>query len=256
MNWITIFGICVIALGTFLTYYGSSLNNKKDKQEITDKIEGFNEKLESISTQNIPSPEKEKQVEQVKQEYMQWAEKFVSNKEEQLVELDKTDVALREEKISLNKQWHSIYSDFFTSITEMVNAYNSASGQEKVKFIENQQFPASIYSATPDNFKVIIQFNDNLHWTIWLKVREPIKNKYLPSINISVAENKDFLKYQSFNWGDLSFQPYSDNQIRVETLNIFDKANFEEKYELGETRQELNDLLKKAFEYQILLIEK
>lgn len=199
MNWITIFGICVIALGTLLTYYGSNLNNEKGKKEITDKIEGFNDKLDSISILNIPLPEKEKQLEKVKKEYLDWAEKFVSNKEEQLVELDKTDVALREEKVSINKKWHSIYSNYFTSLTEMVNAYNIASGKERVKLIENPKFPKNIYSATPDNFKVIIQFNENLYWTIWLKVREPVRDKNLPTININVEENEDFLKHQFFN---------------------------------------------------------
>lgn len=248
----TILGIILIAIGSYAIYFGATKADKKTQQEITDKIVETQHQIEALKIEpNIDQTE----VKNINNEFSSWADNFIKNKEKEIVKLDKTDVVLREEMIRLNNEWHDIYSNFFSTLTKMIEAYKKASGHSKILIKENPELPANVYNARPDKFKVIVQFNKSLFWVIWLKVKEPIKDETIPSINIDVVKDED-LKYKSFNWGDLSLIPSTDNMIRVETMNTFDKANFNNQYEFGKEKKELNDLLKKAFEYQILLIEK
>lgn len=136
----------------------------------------------------------------------------------------------------------------------MIDALNKVDGQNIVTLIENPKLPNDIYDANPDNFKVIVKFNKYIYWIIWLKIREPIKSDDIPSIEISLSNNPDF---KSFSWGDLEFKPYlKSNKIIVETMDIFAKANFDKEYTLDNNAQQLLELLKQAYEFQILMIEK
>ncbi len=255
MNWITILGIVIIALGTLLTYYGSSLSSKNDKNEITDKIDSFKENIEKVKKENISVSEKEEKIKKIEDEFSSWAEQFEKKKEDHKIAIDKNDVNLREKKAHLNNKWHELYTDFFSSLTEMVAAINKVNEQRKITFKENPKFPNNIYAASDDKFKVIIQFNKNVYWFIWLRIREPLNDNDIPYIEICVSDKAD---YYSRSWGDLSFKIVPDyDKIRIETMNIFDKAGFEREYKLEpNTKKQLTDLLKKAFEYQIILIEK
>jgi hypothetical protein len=254
MNWITILGIVIIALGTLLTYYGSSLSSENDKKEITDKIDSFNKNIERVKNENITQSEKDEKIKKIQEEFNSWAEQFEKKKEEHKIAIDKNDVNLREKKAQLNSKWHESYAVFFSSLTEMVTAINKVNGQRKITFIENPKFPANIYDASVDKFKVIIQFDKNVYWFIWLNIREPLNDNNIPTIEISVS---DKAHYYFRSWGDLSIKVVPDrNEIRIFTMNIFDKAGFESEYKLEPNTNQLTSLLKKAFEYQIILIEK
>jgi hypothetical protein len=253
MNWITILGILIIAVGTLTTYYGSSLSSNKDKKEITDKLDNFNQNIEKIKSENIPPQEKTEKINKIKSEFDAWAEQFMNNKDEKKVAIEKNEVIISEQKIQLNNQWRPLYVKFFTSLNKMVTSYNRVNAESNILLLENPALPNNIYKAKSDKFKVIVQFNTKVYWIIYLRVREPIDKILIPSIEILYSDKTGTSLLSS---GDLTLEPYPDqNKIFVETYSIFDKAGFKNTYDLDPNFDQITELLKKAFEYQVLLAE-
>lgn len=254
MNWITILGIVTIGIGTLLTYYGTSLSSTKDKAEITSKIDDFKQNLDKINIESLSDSEKVQAVDKIKNEFQSWADNFIKDKDEKKVLLDKNDVSLREKKILLNNKWRGYYVKTFEALTQMVDAYNKASGKTNIKQIEVKNLPNNIYDANKTNFRVQLQFSEKTFWFIWLKVYDPISSDELPIINIQVTNkpNDDFI-----NMSNLSFLI----DIKTKTIAIlniddpFNKANFKKSYPLNENINQMIDLIKQAFEYQILITE-
>lgn len=62
-------------------------------------------------------------------------------------------------------------------------------------------------------------------------------------------------------WGDLSIKPTLANELvpknrfYISTMRTFTKAGFEKTYPLNPDNKQIIELLKKALEYQILLLE-
>ncbi len=253
MNWITILGIVTIGLGTLLTYYGTSLSSSKDKTEITSKIDDFKNDLAKIKNESLTDSEKVKAVEKIKYEFQSWADNFVKEKEEKKVQLDKNDVGLREKKLLLNNKWREYYVNSFEALSQMIEAYNKASGKTNVKLLETNVLPNNIYDAQRPNFRIQVQFGEKTFWMIWLRIDDPITDDNLPVINIAVNSkpNDDFAIMS-----DLSFaiKPKNKN-IYVRVDKPFDKANFKTNYPVNESSNQIIILLKQAFEYQILITE-
>lgn len=253
MNWITILGIAIIGIGTLLTYYGSSLSSNKDKKEIIEKLDNFNQNIEKIKTENIPKSEKTEKLNKIKSEFDSWAEQFMKNIDEKKIALVKNEVSISEQKVQLNNHWRYLYVNFFTSLSKMVNAYNRVNAESTILFKENPDLPNNIYNAKIDKFKVIVQFNTKIYWTIFLRVTEPIDNAVIPSIEILTSDKEHANIMLS---GDLSLRLYPmRNKIYVETYSIFDRAGFKREYDIDPKSNLITELLTKAFEYQILLIE-
>ena len=136
----------------------------------------------------------------------------------------------------------------------MVDAYNKASGKEGIVLIKNHTLPNSIYEASITNFNIVIKFNEKTFWTIWLKIYEPIEDDDLPRIHISISDKPD---NKDFSYGDLSFRISQKLKvIFLDKSNTFDKANFKRDYPLDEKSNQIADLFRQAFEYQILINEK
>jgi len=254
MNWIIIIGIVIIALGTFLIYYGSSLSSSKDKKEIKGYIDSVNQNINQIQADNIPQAEKEEKIKKIESEFDLWAKQFIHSKEGKRIAFDKNEISLRELKDKLNNQWRELYVKFFTSISQMIKAFNQATGKSIILLKENPNLPINIYDAKPENFKVIIQFNSNVYWNIWLKISEPIEEPKIPSINIEVTDQPIFRPYA---FGDIRFSINTENKkVYVDCFKSFEKAGFKREYSLDAEANQMTILLKKAFEFQILVIEK
>jgi hypothetical protein len=253
MNWITIAGIITIGIGTLLTYYGTSLSSSKDKIEITNKIDSFKQNLEKVKAENISDSEKVKAVDKIQNEFQSWATNFVETKEDKKLLLDKNDVNLREKKSILNTKWRNYYVKAFESINQMIEAYNKASGQKTLKLIESNSLPSNIYDAELNKFKIVVQFTENLFWNISLTIKEPIDKDELPWVGITLVKKPD-TNLLGLNNLLFSFD-IQRKSIIVLTSKPFDKANFKSEYPLDDKTNQLAELLKKAFEYQILITE-
>lgn len=253
MNWVTILGIIIIAVGTLLTTYGSSLSNKSDKTDITEKLESFNESLDEIKNGNLPKPEKEEKIKKLEGEFGDWAEQFSKSKEQHKIAFDKREMKLRERKAKLNEEWHKLYEDFFKSLTEMINALNEVSNSS-ISFVKNPPMPKNIYDASDDKFKVVLKFDENNYWIIYLIVQQPVKKDEIPGIGIMMSDEPN-PRFRAIN----SLHMHMDLELRsmfVLTDENFEKAGFETKYELKSDENKTIDILKKAIEYQVLLLNK
>jgi hypothetical protein len=80
-------------------------------------------------------------------------------------------------------------------------------------YISNIQLPANIYDANSNNFNIIIKFNEENYWKIWIEVDEPIQNDKLPTIYLRISNNSDIQFYAP----DMILKIYPDKKIRVIT---------------------------------------
>jgi hypothetical protein len=146
MIYIPILGIILIAIGTFVTLYFPIKDNKKDSDEVKRKndemkvmLEKFGEKLENAK--NESSEPKKYRIIEIEDEYSKWAESFLSDKEAKLINLQKSNINIKETEIRLNKQWRGLYVYMLDFIKKSIDAFNS---KTKLSIIYN-------ISKVPDN---------------------------------------------------------------------------------------------------------
>lgn len=53
MNWMSILGLCMIIVGTILSFFGTYRNDKESQEELTNKIQEKNETIDSINSNNM-----------------------------------------------------------------------------------------------------------------------------------------------------------------------------------------------------------
>jgi len=134
----------------------------------------------------------------------------------------------------------------------MVEAYKSADSNSTVSFIENIPLPSDIYSSNKDKFRIVIRFEDKLYWLIWLRINEPINSSDIPAIEIAIIKDPRDLKYSP----NLIIHPLIENRIYIQADNIFEKAGFNSIYEIKDYKKSLLEIIQKALEYQILMLNK
>jgi hypothetical protein len=274
MNWITILGILVLiigsiglafeytiwgiiinAIGTFLIIYGPEKNTNKENKEIKDKLEEFGKKLENVKKENLTFEVKENKIEELENEFTEWAKNFISNQDEKKLEIEKFEINLREEKVKLNQKWRPFYIYFFENLIKIITAYNSANNTQKISIIENPSFPANIYNETykyyneSKYFRIIVKFKDKLYWKIFLELSNDEQD--IPKINLYTTDNPN----ESYFFNRVIIKPYPElNKIFVDFSRIFKRIELKEKYNLDSYSDSLNDILQKTFELQILIL--
>ena len=274
MNWITILGILVLiigsiglafeytiwgiiinAIGTFLIIYGPEKNTNKENKEIKDKLEEFGKKLENVKKENLTFEVKENKIEELENEFTEWAKNFISNQDEKKLEIEKFEINLREEKVKLSQKWRPFYIYFFENLIKIITAYNSANNTQKISIIENPSFPANIYNETykyyneSKYFRIIVKFKDKLYWKIFLELSNDEQD--IPKINLYTTDNPN----ESYFFNRVIIKPYPElNKIFVDFSRIFKRIELKEKYNLDSYSDSLNDILQKTFELQILIL--
>ncbi|MFC5270270.1 hypothetical protein [Adhaeribacter terreus] len=253
MNWITIIGIVFIAIGTFLTFYGPSIDSKKDKEELNQKFSEFNNELKSIRREDIPQSEKEQKIAELKNEYSQWASEFSNNKELYKLEYQKNNLGLEEKKLAINKEWKYFYSNFFTQLESSVIAYNEYSKNGKIEIIEKFQFPSIIFNADHKNFFYILKFGETIFWKIFILNNQTFKEKELPPIVISVS-NKNI--GDDFVMPALGIYPFPERKlIIVRKLNNEINIPPKEEFPLNNYEKSMQEIIKGIVQYQVLKLE-
>ena len=203
MNWITIFGIIFLAIGTFMTIYGPTLNSNKDAEDIKEQISKFSEKLEQAKMDTNPNtkPVDPVKLNKIESEFDEWAKKFINEKAARRLELERKNIDAKEREIELSEAWYPIYSKLFNDIQDYLEAYNVNSG-DKIEY-NFPSLPTNLFSEKMVHLHCTISFQPKRNWDIFFKV--PILTQYnaLPKIDISVIEAKD--KMPSFPIGDVEF---------------------------------------------------
>ncbi|KAA9345948.1 hypothetical protein [Adhaeribacter soli] len=252
MNWITIIGIIFIAIGTFLTFYGPSIDSKKDKEELNQKFSEFNNELKSIRKEDIPQSEKEEKIAELKNEYSQWASEFSSNKDLYKLEYQKSNLGFEEKKLTYNNEWKKFYSGFFNELESIVAAYNEHSKNGKIEIITKHPFPSVIFNATHESFFYILKFGDTVYWKLFIINTQTFKEKELPTIVISITSKHPENDYFS---PALSIYPNPDRNLIIVNKHNNNINLSKEDFPLNTPKKSMQEIIKGIIQYQILKLE-
>ena len=256
MNWIMIIGIVFITFGTFLTYLGSNYQSNKVSDEIKEKIQMTNDKIEEL--QKGPGDNKES-LNKIDNEFKSWATDFIKNKDSHKYKYEKENLDTKIKEATLSKEWVSFYEYFFESLNSLIMAYNETSSKKILTKIS--KIPANLYTESAKDFIAKIKFSNDLIWIITLKVTQPFDNNNIPSIEIHKEQSelfdKDIKPSTDFIiWGDLSIIPLPDySKIRVErSRKEFLTKELKSEYDLHDYKISVKQLLKTIIEFQLTQI--
>jgi len=252
MNFLTILGIIVIAIGTFLTYWGSTSEAKKDKVELNTKINEFNKKLDNISNTELPQDIKKEKISSIINDYNNWALNFKKNKKEIKLNYQKHSLGLEEKKLALQKEWLHLYIKFFKDLELFIDAYNKTKPDSFIEILEKKDLPKDIFDARNENFEYVIKFKNDLYWKIELSKSEPIDYDVIPRIEIYVLKSKS----DRAIFSDLSINfDIISNRIFLIKKDNYEKFDLKKEYSLKDKDFAIKEILTKALQFQIISIE-
>lgn len=262
-NKFIILGVVINTFGLFLMAKGTLLSGKKDKNEIIKKFNEFRKEIKIIkgSTTNIESLHK---IDEIENEFDEWAEAFVGDFESKKVELAKNEILLKEREIKLTKEWRHIYQYIIETIRGMLVAYNQKS-INKIEF-NLPEIPNDLFGKEIELFEGFIIFNEKVGWKISLSINKPYDDDDLPDFWIRFY-------FQNPSKGNIteSIKGFESSKVLVLSINPNKKilSFWENNYNIrvGDHKREysiskneyktpIKDLFKTLIEYQIINLDK
>ena len=247
MNIYIIAGIVIIGLGTLLVYYGSGKNDKESQEEITDKIEDTQRKIEELKSDPTISY---KDIMEVENEFTAWADDFLEKKEQKKLELEKTNIGEKETRIELDSFWRPQIDEFLTETNNILSAYSSKSG-DSIDF-DIPVLPKNIFHVHADPYKANINFRKDIIWQIIIApAKEHSRNSM---VNFEIKIYKDTRdEFDSFT-EHLSFL-LNPERVQIVTLKNtrFNLKTIPEVSEYSNTI--LKDIARALIENQLLQLK-
>ena len=246
-------GVIIICLGTFLMYLNSNYESKKVSSEIIEKIQMTNAKIETLKKNPTTSISK---INQIDSEFNSWASDFIKNKDSFKLKLEKEKLDVENIKIIQSQKWFPVYDYFFTTLKNMIYAYNKSSSSKLLLKIPT--VPVNLFSKEAHEFIAKIKFSKNLIWMISLQGNISESDTTLPEIDINIEEanlfDKNLIPNQHlYLFGDLTI--YLDTEyskIRLKHYNRFDTKELKNKYDLKNFKKSINQILETIIQYQLL----
>ena len=127
MNLFHIIGIILIALGTFLTFFGSHIQSKRDKSNFEEKHHEVIASIASVKAQQ-DSTKDSGTTAKIEKEYLEWADQFFGGLEKTKLSLEKEKIEEVEMQLDLSNKYRYLYEAFVGTFNSYINAYNEGSG--------------------------------------------------------------------------------------------------------------------------------
>jgi hypothetical protein len=248
--WIPILGIIVIAIGTAFTLYGPSMDSKKDKKELSEKLEEFSEKLIELKTDGGDTSTA---VEEVNNEFNDWAKNFVESKGLMKIEMEKSEIEVKEKEEVLSKEWRKFYLVFFDNLNNLIEAYNSLPKTgHKVKIIRKEALPGNIFSNAANSFYWVIEFKENVFWYLHLRIERPRTENVIPNIVLSLLDNYSEKRVFVIVPSLTIYTSLEYHSISIYKEKWFSELKLERSYDLQDYEKHLKVIVQTIFEQQLL----
>ncbi|NQT34305.1 hypothetical protein HQ587_03875 [bacterium] len=204
-----ILGIILIAFGTFLTFYGSSIKSKQDNKTMQFEFKAkYDEVISKIDSLKFPSQSDQyngeinstkSDVDAIENDYLKWADQFFSNIESTQLEDAKYGLGKKEKEIELSRKYRSVYICFLDQVKSFIDAYNQRS-EVKITYTF-PTLPPNIYNAEEQNYLSEIRFNKEVIWAVFISGGNALEGD-IPRIIISRSDKNGI---ESAKKEDLSF---------------------------------------------------
>ena len=256
MNWVTIIGLFIVAIGTGLIIYGTSIMNKQDlKKEIT----SFSQKIKKVESEAKTEDTKEK-VKQIEEEFESWAKDFTDKKNIKQLEFEKDILNVKDRTAKLNLQYRELYHYFFDTLRSYVIAYNHQNPKNKLIY-EINNFPNDIFSSESEKYVAKVEFSKTIVHKYVLRVIQPIDADKIPGIVLLIDDNFDrplaefsrfILEETSISFIFVQKHEFVYIEKKNEKLII---PQLKEQYSMKDYKASLNEIIRKIMEGQLISLK-
>ncbi|MBN2039145.1 MAG: hypothetical protein JW864_03830 [Spirochaetes bacterium] len=256
MNFYVIIGIIFIALGTFFTYYGSYVSNKSDKKEnaliLQTKINDVVDKIDSIKTSDLNSSESNAKLNEIKNEFMNWANDFNKNQEMHKIEYKKAILQIEEKEIEICNKWRKQIEYPFITLRNLIDAINK-NRKPSIQY----NIPSLPINYCSGDIIATITFSKDYIWSLSI-ANNSIKDYGAPSLTLSIANSDPLKNYRSK--GDVEYYIFiypDQNRIcfRVNN-NKLALTGLKDSAQITEYKKFFDILLKTSLERQLAILTK
>jgi hypothetical protein len=189
---ITIIGFLVIALGSWVAFYGQVVLRKKDAEANRQSIERDNlaihEKLQTVmSALGSAKMEESKRltderIKLIQGDLLTWATEFVQSRPERKKAVDAARLAAQQKEIQISERVRPIYAFVLRFIQETLAVYETKTTDNvKASLFEP---PDNLYLIDPHAGSRIITFRGGAKWEIYFQTEKPAREDIPPAMKI------------------------------------------------------------------------
>jgi len=246
-----IVGILLNAIGTGIMIYGQLVRSKVDNDEVSrvlqDKVDNVLKRIDEIR-EGEKDEESAGKVNQIEQEFKNWASEFMKNREIKKVEIARSGLDLVDKQLKVSNEWKPIYEYVLNTIESLSHAYNAESGETiKVNF---PPLPPNLFSKEARNYGGKVAFPNKVEWHIKFASSVLPRKNDSPKMIIGFSMEKNRYNYDSL----LMISSIGENllNINLEGPSVPTAENIEGMYPLDSYRESLKTILRRLFEAQLL----
>jgi hypothetical protein len=158
MNWISLVGIFLVALGTGLTLYGGALQSKKDSEAVQGKVTTLLKRIDAAEGM-AAGPEARSELQAIRGELANWTERFQSSRASRKMEREQT--LLAQQTASLQRSLPA--RQIIGSAVEVIRTSASALSERTNPKIETRlpPVPADLFT---ERWTGSLRFGDQVTW--------------------------------------------------------------------------------------------
>lgn len=261
-----ILGTIVVAFGTLCLIYGGSIIGKVQSErssfEFQKQLHDFEKKL--LDAQKLPFKEKETEISNIENEFMNWAKNFTSKKNEIELVYQKSKLAEEEYIIDKSIEARPYYTFLIDTIREVLKAYGSTSSVQ-IEYLSENTLSEKFFISYADKFQTInppykasVAFDKATRWKIKIvNHSDYVEWKGGPQLNISqtpynMGEKEKNTESHKFLIGIV----YDLNKkiIRVATDDAYFRNKLKETYPINNYKNYIKDIIRILVEYQLSLL--
>lgn len=261
-------GTILIAFGTLSLTYGGSVIGKKQSErssvEFQEKMTAFEKRL--MEAQKLPLNQKKTEISNIENEFMVWASKFTSKKNEIELVYQKNKLAEEEYIIAKSIEARPYYIYVIDTIRNILKAYGAASSSAQIDYVSQKNLFEKFFISYSDRlqtknppYEATVSFNKIAKWEINIvNHADCVEWKGGPQLNISqepfnTKDNAVKSKEQKFLVG-IVFD-LNEKIIRVATSDAYFSNKLKETYPINNYENHIKNILRVLVEYQLSLID-
>ena len=253
---VTAFGIVLIGLGSWISFYGQVLLRKADavkaqKEKERDSL-AIAEKLQSVlgalgaAKQQESKKLTEEKIGIIQSDLVQWANEFAQSQPARQKEIDAARLTSTQKEIQLSDQARPIIAFALRFIEESVRAYANKTGRD-IK-ITIPELPLNFYSPEARQQRRILEVG-NASWDAFVEAQRPLNEENPPHLYIIFQEkggtSGTFLMTPFFHTNKLNIQAWG-------TLPLPDYSNMTGETDLARYEDTIRLWFRRLIEAQVL----
>jgi len=261
-----ILGTIVVAFGTLCLTYGGSIIGKVQSErssfEFQKQLHDFEKKL--LDAQKLPFKEKETEISNIENEFMNWAKNFTSKKNEIELVYQKSKLAEEEYIIDKSIEARPYYNFLIDTIREVLKAYGSTSSVQ-IEYLSENTLSEKFFISYEDEFQTInppykatVAFDKATKWKIKIvNHSEYVEWKGGPQLNISQEPfyaKKNAVKSETRKFLVGIVFDLNEKIIRVVTNDAYFSNQLKETYPIDNYEIHIKDIIRILVEYQLSLL--